>query len=143
MQRLDQTNQKILSSSQKSAETFNAYGIKDFQSYINLLNRMKQDLDLVFKRIRILKKKLEIKYPQSYSHSLQLAKDALGAELEEDLETDDFDEETRIRSDSTQSRLSSSKSAFSTLFETARNRISSFNRDQPESDEPRPENSQP
>lgn len=136
MQLLDQTNEKILNSNQKSAETFNAYGIKDFQSYINLLNRMKQDLDFVFKRIRVLKKKLETKYPQSYSHGLQLAKDALGAQLEQELETDDFYEETKIRSDSTQSRLSSSKSAISSLFETARNRISSFNRDQSESLEP-------
>ena len=42
------------------------YGIKDYQSYINLLNTMKTDLEAIFKRIRLLKSKFQIKYPYEY-----------------------------------------------------------------------------
>ena len=140
MKRLDDTNKTLMTSNQKSSDTYNSFGVKDFQSYINLLVRMKQDLDFIFKRVRILKKKLELKNPQSYTNALNAIKENyknLGLEDLEEEEEEQVEEVnqqeflntdlTKNRSDSLSSRLSSSKSVFANFFENARTRISSFN----------------
>lgn len=100
---------------------------------------MKQDLDFVFKRIRMLKKKIQIKYPQNYLNGLQMTKENMSiSDSEEQIDSEDLCDDTKPRSESTASQLSSSKSAFSNFFETARNRISSFNREQSDVSEIKP-----
>ena len=68
MHRLDYTNKNLSKSNQKSLDTYNTFGIKDYQSYINTLHTMKADLEFIFKRIRILKNKLQLKYPVEFSN---------------------------------------------------------------------------
>jgi hypothetical protein len=67
MHRLDYTNKNLTKSNQKSLDTYNVFGIKDYQSYINTLHTMKVDLEFIFKRIRILKNKLQLKYPAEFA----------------------------------------------------------------------------
>ncbi|CAF0714067.1 unnamed protein product [Brachionus calyciflorus] len=153
LKRLDETNRNLTSTNLKSSETYNSFGSKDFQSYINLLVRMKTDLDFIFKRIRILKKKLEQKYPNNYTNAIIAVK-----ANNKDLGIEDIDEEeeefndslfnqnqpqeeflnnnlVKNRSDSIISgRLSSSKSVISNFFDTARTRISSFNKQESNSE---------
>ncbi len=66
LKKLDATNSNLARTNQHSSETLALYGIKDYQSYINLLNTMKNDLEAIFKRIRLLKSKFQIKYPYEY-----------------------------------------------------------------------------
>lgn len=68
MLRLDATNRNLAETTQISTKAFNTTGLNDLQAYINLLTSMKQDLDFIFKRIRVVKSKLETKYPEKYAN---------------------------------------------------------------------------
>jgi KxDL motif-containing protein 1 len=71
MNRIDVTNKNLVQTNQQSQEILNAYAIKDYTSYINLLKTMKQDLDSIFKRIKLIKNKLNNKYPANYKDGKQ------------------------------------------------------------------------
>jgi hypothetical protein len=66
--KLDLTNKNLVDTNQISAKAFQTTGLNDLQSYISILNSMKQDLDFIFKRIKSIKNKLETKYPEKYAN---------------------------------------------------------------------------
>ena len=75
IQKLDQKNRNLQRSNQTSAETYNTYALKDFQLYTNSLNTMKQDLEFIFQRIRLLKNRFQTKYPSEYRKGEKLLLD--------------------------------------------------------------------
>ncbi|CAF1046584.1 unnamed protein product [Didymodactylos carnosus] len=66
LEQLDKTNEKLDGINKLSAKRY-ADASKDYSSHIQLLTTMKTDLDLIFKRIKVLKTRLSKKYPEAFS----------------------------------------------------------------------------
>jgi hypothetical protein len=69
--RLDYTNKNLVKTNKCSLETYNSFGVKDYQSYVQLLNSMRLDLEFIFKRIKLIKTKLELKHPTEYRDAIK------------------------------------------------------------------------
>ena len=89
--KLDATNRNLANSNQKSNEIFTMSAQKNYQVLAGRLILMKQDLDFVFKKIRLLKSKLEAKYPEQYDKAFQTVQTA--RKLQQDPGDEDEEEE--------------------------------------------------
>lgn len=63
-QKLHQSTTTLSNFNDLSATTYNTL-LKDFEKNTKLLKQMKNDLNLIFKKIRYLKSKIEEKYPEA------------------------------------------------------------------------------
>ncbi|CAF0833471.1 unnamed protein product [Rotaria sp. Silwood1] len=66
LEQLDKTNEKLDGINKLSAERY-LDATKEFTNHTHMLTTMKRDLDLIFKRIQLLKMRLNKKYPESYA----------------------------------------------------------------------------
>lgn len=140
--RLDYTNKNLTKSNKASLETYNSFGVKDYQSYVQLLNSMKQDLEFIFKRIKLIKTKLELKHPVEYRDAIKKVQKNKKFANSDDEDEDPINEEDdtfnspsnsgrassflKERSMSSASASSSTSSASAlvvNLLQTAKNRI--------------------
>lgn len=154
LSKLDLANKSLLTRNKESSKVYNAYAVKDFQSYITTLHTMKQDLEFIFKRIRMIKAKLELKYPSNFSNAVSTVRPCLD---DEDEDRDNFiksnevsdlhpkpsivdeNETSKDRASSVQSNESSSQSILTGFIQTARERINSVSSLLPTGDNNNPE----
>ncbi|XP_059163221.1 kxDL motif-containing protein 1-like [Physella acuta] len=66
LSRFEKTNEMLINFNILSSGRYEAT-LKDFHKHTQLLSEMKKDLDTVFKRIRLLKQRLEKTYPEAFS----------------------------------------------------------------------------
>ncbi|KAK0070383.1 kxDL motif-containing protein 1 [Biomphalaria pfeifferi] len=64
--RFEKTNEMLINFNMLSLSRYEAT-LKQFHKHTGLLSDMKKDLDTVFKRIRLLKQRLEKTYPEAFS----------------------------------------------------------------------------
>lgn len=65
LSRYEKTNEMLINFNLLSASRYEA-SVKDFQIHTQLLADMRQDLDSIFKRIRVLKQRLSKSYPEAF-----------------------------------------------------------------------------
>lgn len=70
LEQLDKSNEKLDNINRFSAKHY-LDAQRDFDRHTHVLVTMKNDLDLIFKRIKQLKQRLSKKYPTAYSSVLQ------------------------------------------------------------------------
>jgi hypothetical protein len=71
LEQLDKTNAKLDSINKLSGKRY-LDAQRDFSSHTQMLTTMKSDLDLIFKRIKLLKMRLNKKYPIAYASVIQI-----------------------------------------------------------------------
>ncbi|XP_030385396.1 kxDL motif-containing protein CG10681 isoform X2 [Scaptodrosophila lebanonensis] len=84
LQRFEKTNEMLLncnSLSQNRLRTAN----EDFKRHVKLLNEMKKDLEYIFRKIRVIKQKLQHQYPAEYAEA-QPQRSSLAEEAEDETE---------------------------------------------------------
>lgn len=59
---------------------------EDFKKHTKLLIEMKKDLDYIFKKIRIIKTKVSVQYPDAYAAAQPSSKNSFAEEAEDDFE---------------------------------------------------------
>lgn len=59
---------------------------EDFKRHVKLLSEMKKDLDYIFRKVRIIKQKLQQQYPAIYAE-VQPQRSSLAEEAEDETET--------------------------------------------------------
>ncbi|KAJ8673346.1 hypothetical protein QAD02_004608 [Eretmocerus hayati] len=81
LQRFEKTNEMLTNCNQLSINRLKSAG-SEFKKHTALLVEMKKDLDYIFKKVKILRTKLNQQHPQAYSEAV---KETIGEEmLEED-----------------------------------------------------------
>ncbi|XP_068142753.1 kxDL motif-containing protein CG10681 [Drosophila tropicalis] len=88
LQRFEKTNEMLLNCnalSQSRLKTAN----EDFKRHVKCLGEMKKDLDYIFRKIRIIKQKLQQQYPVIYAEvqPQQKQRSSLAEEAEDETET--------------------------------------------------------
>ncbi|CAL1528726.1 unnamed protein product [Lymnaea stagnalis] len=87
LSRFEKTNEMLINFNILSSGRYEAT-LRDFQKHTQLLSEMKKDLDTVFKRIRVLKQRLEKTYPEAFS-ACSSVYNLISDEDEEDDSSDD------------------------------------------------------
>ncbi|CAF3111659.1 unnamed protein product [Rotaria sp. Silwood2] len=83
LEQLDKTNEKLDGINKLSAKRY-IDATRDFSSHTQMLTTMKNDLDFIFKRIKLLKIRLNKKYPESYKSSTMRMNTTQNDSLDED-----------------------------------------------------------
>ncbi|CAF3268444.1 unnamed protein product [Rotaria socialis] len=89
LEQLDKTNEKLDGINKISAKRY-LDATRDFSSHIHILTTMKSDLDLISKRIKILKIRLNKKYPAAYESVIRMNKTQNDYLDDEDDDMNDF-----------------------------------------------------
>ncbi|CAF2027259.1 unnamed protein product [Rotaria magnacalcarata] len=89
LEQLDKTNEKLDGINKISARRY-LDATRDFSSHIHILSTMKSDLDLISKRIKILKIRLNKKYPEAYESVIRMNKTQNDYLDDEDDDMNDF-----------------------------------------------------
>lgn len=66
LQRFEKTNEMLTNCNQLSVNRLKTAGT-EFKKHTALLIEMKRDLDYIFKKIRLIKNKLNQQYPQAFN----------------------------------------------------------------------------
>ncbi|CAF1498408.1 unnamed protein product [Adineta ricciae] len=114
LHQLDKTVEKIDGINKLSAKRY-LDASRDFSSHTQMLTTMKTDLDYIFKRIKLLKIRLNKKYPEAYASVLR-ANAAQNPSADD--EEDDLDEFTTPTKSATSPTLVKSKTIDSVQFAT-------------------------
>ncbi|KAB0805226.1 hypothetical protein PPYR_02196 [Photinus pyralis] len=85
LQRFEKTNEMLTNCNALSASRLKAVG-PEFKKHTQLLQDMKKDLDYIFKKIRAIKLKLAVQYPEALAEA---QRSSLAEECEEDDERND------------------------------------------------------
>lgn len=85
LQRFEKTNEMLLNCNALSASRLKTAG-EDFKKHTKLLSEMKKDLDYIFKKIRIIKAKVSVQYPDAYTAAQPSSKNSFAEEAEDDFE---------------------------------------------------------
>ncbi|CAF1101308.1 unnamed protein product [Rotaria sp. Silwood1] len=85
LEQLDKTNEKLDGVNKLSTKRY-LDATRDFSSHTQMLTTMKNDLNLIFKRIKLLKIRLNKKYPEAYKAAIQM-----NATQNDSLDEDDGD----------------------------------------------------
>ncbi|XP_018324946.1 kxDL motif-containing protein CG10681 [Agrilus planipennis] len=80
LQRFEKTNEMLTNCNALSASRLKMIG-PEFKEHIKLLQEMKKDLEYIFKKIRTVKSKLSMQYPEAYTEALR---SSVAEECEED-----------------------------------------------------------
>lgn len=86
LQRFEKTNEMLLNCNALSNGRLKAAN-DDFKKHIKLINEMKKDLDYIFKKIRSIKSRIGIQYPQAMNEHMR--------KVEQKLKTSSLSEESR------------------------------------------------
>ncbi|XP_051170236.1 kxDL motif-containing protein CG10681 [Leptopilina boulardi] len=70
LQRFEKTNEMLTNCNQLSVNRLKTAGT-EFKKHTALLVEMKKDLDYIFKKIRLIKNKLNQQYPQAFSEAVR------------------------------------------------------------------------
>ncbi|XP_043468000.1 kxDL motif-containing protein CG10681 [Leptopilina heterotoma] len=87
LQRFEKTNEMLTNCNQLSVNRLKTAGT-EFKKHTALLVEMKKDLDYIFKKIRLIKNKLNQQYPQAFS-------EAVRSSLAEEVIVEDIDCSTK------------------------------------------------
>ncbi|KAH9505092.1 KxDL motif-containing protein 1 [Bulinus truncatus] len=90
--RFEKTNEMLINFNMLSLSRYEAT-LKHFHKHTVLLSDMKKDLDTVFKRIRLLKQRLEKMYPEAFS-ACSTEYNVVSDEDEQDSDDDEADQLT-------------------------------------------------
>jgi len=86
LEQLDKTSEKLDGINKISAQRY-LDATRDFANHTQMLTTMKTDLDLIFKQIKLLKMRLNKKYPEAYTSVIRMnanQHDSLDDEEEDD-----------------------------------------------------------
>ncbi|XP_017128581.1 kxDL motif-containing protein CG10681 [Drosophila elegans] len=84
LQRFEKTNEMLLNCNALSQSRLKSAS-EDFKRHVKCLNDMKKDLDYIFRKIRVIKQKLQLQYPAIYAE-VQPQRSSLAEEAEDDTE---------------------------------------------------------
>ncbi|KAH8379212.1 hypothetical protein KR009_003712 [Drosophila setifemur] len=84
LQRFEKTNEMLLNCNALSQSRLKSAS-EDFKRHVKCLNEMKKDLDHIFRKIRIVKQKLQQQYPAIYAE-VQPQRSSLAEEAEDETE---------------------------------------------------------
>ncbi|XP_017100153.2 kxDL motif-containing protein CG10681 [Drosophila bipectinata] len=82
LQRFEKTNEMLLNCNALSQSRLKN-ATEDFKRHVKCLNEMKKDLDYIFRKIRVIKQKLQQQYPTIYAE-VQPQRSSLAEEAEEE-----------------------------------------------------------
>ncbi|XP_062129521.1 kxDL motif-containing protein CG10681 [Drosophila sulfurigaster albostrigata] len=85
LQRFEKTNEMLLNCNALSQSRLKSAS-EDFKRHVKLLSEMKKDLDYIFRKVRIIKQKLQQQYPAIYAE-VQPQRSSLAEEAEDETET--------------------------------------------------------
>ncbi|TDG50265.1 hypothetical protein AWZ03_003170 [Drosophila navojoa] len=85
LQRFEKTNEMLLNCNALSQSRLKNAS-EDFKRHVKLLSEMKKDLDYIFRKVRIIKQKLQQQYPAIYAE-VQPQRSSLAEEAEDETET--------------------------------------------------------
>ncbi|CAG5116563.1 unnamed protein product [Candidula unifasciata] len=103
LSRFEKTNEMLINFNILSANRFEVT-VKDFQKHTQLLFDMKKDLDTVFKRIRVLKQRLEKNYPEAFAACSSIYTQASDSDEDGDDDDDEDSDETEVTMATTQEK---------------------------------------
>ncbi|KAH8300737.1 kxDL motif-containing protein CG10681 [Drosophila kikkawai] len=84
LQRFEKTNEMLLNCNALSQSRLKSAS-EDFKRHVKCLNDMKKDLDYIFRKIRVIKQKLQQQFPAIYAE-VQPQRSSLAEEAEDDTE---------------------------------------------------------
>lgn len=84
LQRFEKTNEMLLNCNALSQSRLKSAS-EDFKRHVKCLSEMKKDLDYIFRKIRIIKQKLQSQFPAIYAE-VQPQRSSLAEEAEDDTE---------------------------------------------------------
>ncbi|KAH8369806.1 hypothetical protein KR093_000998, partial [Drosophila rubida] len=84
LQRFEKTNEMLLNCNALSQSRLKSAS-EDFKRHVKLLTEMKKDLDYIFRKVRIIKQKLQQQYPAIYAE-VQPQRSSLAEEAEDETE---------------------------------------------------------
>ncbi|XP_037720339.1 kxDL motif-containing protein CG10681 [Drosophila subpulchrella] len=84
LQRFEKTNEMLLNCNALSQSRLKSAS-EDFKRHVKCLNDMKKDLDYIFRKIRVIKQKLQLQFPAIYAE-VQPQRSSLAEEAEDDTE---------------------------------------------------------
>lgn len=85
LQRFEKTNEMLLNCNALSQSRLKSAS-EDFKRHVKLLSEMKKDLDYIFRKVRIIKQKLQQQYPAIYAE-VQPQRSSLAEEAEDETES--------------------------------------------------------
>ncbi|XP_017135383.1 kxDL motif-containing protein CG10681 isoform X2 [Drosophila miranda] len=85
LQRFEKTNEMLLNCNALSQSRLKNAN-DDFKRHVKCLNEMKKDLDHIFRKIRVIKQKLQQQYPAIYA-DVQPQRSSLAEEAEDDTDS--------------------------------------------------------
>ncbi|EDV97410.1 kxDL motif-containing protein CG10681 [Drosophila grimshawi] len=85
LQRFEKTNEMLLNCNALSQSRLKSAN-EDFKRHVKLLTEMKKDLDYIFRKVRIIKQKLQQQYPAIYAE-VQPQRSSLAEEAEDETES--------------------------------------------------------
>lgn len=99
MSRFEKTNEMLLNFNRLSDARYEQTQ-KDFKKHIHLLHDMRKDLDNIFRRIRVLKHRLNAQYPQAFQvcEEVHLVPDEDVIEEESAAETEPVESSSEVAS---------------------------------------------
>ncbi|VEN43976.1 unnamed protein product [Callosobruchus maculatus] len=83
LQRFEKTNEMLTNCNALSASRLKTV-VPEFKKHIHLLADMKKDLDYIFKKVRVIKTKLNTQYPEAFAEAVR---SSFAEECEEDVKT--------------------------------------------------------
>ncbi|XP_039486201.1 kxDL motif-containing protein CG10681 [Drosophila santomea] len=84
LQRFEKTNEMLLNCNALSQSRLKSAS-EDFKRHVKCLSEMKKDLDYIFRKIRVIKQKLQVQFPTIYAE-VQPQRSSLAEEAEDDAE---------------------------------------------------------
>ncbi|KAL7732478.1 hypothetical protein ACLKA6_004435 [Drosophila palustris] len=85
LQRFEKTNEMLLNCNALSQSRLKSAS-EDFKRHVKLLSEMKKDLDYIFRKVRVIKQKLQQQYPAIYAE-VQPQRSSLAEEAEDETES--------------------------------------------------------
>lgn len=108
LQRFEKTNEMLINCNALSNGRLKAAN-DDFKKHIKLINDMKKDLDYVFKKIRSIKSRIGVQYPDAMKRAEQKCKNTSLSEESKEEDISPNEPEPHSSTDPQSDRLSNSK----------------------------------
>jgi len=125
LEQLDKTNEKLDGINKLSAKRY-LDATRDFYSHAQMLTTMKTDLDLIFKRIKLLKTRLNKKYPESYASVVRMSVNQNNSSMDDEDDDSNTADLTSSIKPATSATLVKSKTIDASQFSSSMHESHSF-----------------